>query len=90
MEYFELVLPEDLSQCLLAGNFTRIFHLNARSVKNKHDVITSFLNRCRVSFEIIMFSETWYQQDADMLVLPGYKHYFLNRQDKRGEACQFT
>lgn len=84
MEYFELVLPEDLSQCLLDGNFTRIFHLNARSVKNKHDVITSFLNRCRVSFEIIMFSETWYQQDADVLVLPGYKHYFLNRQDKRG------
>lgn len=30
-----------------------------------------------------MFSETWYQQDADMLNLSGYEHLVLYRVDKR-------
>lgn len=84
MEYLDLVLPEHLSQCLTSKNCAHVFHLNARSATNKHDSIISLLDQCRVSFDLIMFTETWYQQDADMLIIQGYKHFFLNRKERRG------
>lgn len=84
MDYVELVLPEKLSRLLSSQNSTHIFHLNTRSATNKHDSITSFLDQCSVSFDMIMFTETWYQQDADMLLLPDYTQFFLNRKHKRG------
>lgn len=31
-----------------------------------------------------MFTERWYQQDADMHNLDGSEHYFLRRSNKRG------
>lgn len=73
MDYVELVLLEELSQFF--PKFYSYLHLNTRSATNK---------QCYVSFDIIMFPETWYKQDADMLVLPDYTNFFLNRNHKRG------
>lgn len=84
MEYVEYVLPSEISKHLTHPSVTTVFHLNARSIKNKFDQRFSLFNEIQTSFDNIMFTETWYQQDADMLNLDGYEHYFLRRSNKRG------
>lgn len=35
-------------------------------------------------FDIIMLIETWYSDDGDLLLLQGYKPFYLNRARNRG------
>lgn len=83
MEYHELILPSDVKENTNPKDVT-VFHLNVRSLQNKEDDVCTLLDDCDVAFDVIMFSETWYQDDQPVLNLPGYKHFCLNRICRRG------
>lgn len=51
---------------------------------NKEDSFALLLDQFSFNFSIIMFSETWYQNDSKILNLPGYNAFYINRNNKRG------
>lgn len=77
------ILPRDVNIPYTSG-YCSIMHLNARSARNKHDDITTFLDEFSFKFDIIMISETWYTCNDEVLCLPTYKSFFLNRPSRRG------
>lgn len=73
----DIVVPHDC-------NYLKFLHLNAQSAKNKCDEFSMFLSKFSFQFNVIMVTETWYQQQSDVLHLPGYQSFFLNRPSRRG------
>lgn len=65
-------------------SFFKCFHINARSARNKVDELDLFFDQFKFLFDIIMFSETWFRNTTDVLKLPMYNSYFLNRTASRG------
>lgn len=63
---------------------TSFFHLNAQSARNKHDELYTLFTCFGFSYDVIMLTETWYQDEYDILSLPGYRTYYLNRPVKQG------
>lgn len=61
----------------------KCFHVNIRSVQKKSNKIFTLFGLSNWMFNVIMFSETWYKNDTDRVVLPGYQHLFLNRKNNR-------
>lgn len=55
-----------------------------QSALNKGDNLSYILDGITCSFDVIFLSETWYRSDADVMYLPGYKAFFVNRPHKRG------
>ena len=47
-------------------------HLNIRSIKNKIDNFSSFLERLKIKFPIIGISETWLDDSFHCVDIPGY------------------
>lgn len=81
-DYRELASPRSIKD---AGRASKsVLHLNARSVVNKKDEISIFLSDFSFKFDIILLSETWYHDSCNMLRLPGYELFYLNRVNKRG------
>lgn len=60
-----------------------LLHINSRSLKNKVDAITNFLHSCTVSFDVIMFSETWIHGN-EVPYISGYHSEHLCRSAKKG------
>lgn len=60
------------------------FHLNAQSVRNKEDDLHALLSRFSFTYDVIMISETWYQNDCEVLKVAGYTTHYLNRTVKKG------
>lgn len=81
--YREYSFPSEIALPAHAKNISAL-HVNARSLAYKHDILTMFLAEFTFPFDIIMFSETWYQEHSEMLIIDGYRHFFINRTDKRG------
>lgn len=54
--------PADLHKLTKKDNLN-LFHLNVRSVKNKTEDLELLFNNVGVSFDVIMFSETWYNKN---------------------------
>lgn len=65
-------------------NSLKCFHLNARSARNKADELEVLLSQFNFSFDAILLSETWYTDSSDVVKLPMYECYFLNRTESRG------
>lgn len=82
--YHELLLPEEVKNNARMEGSTAVLHLNIRSVKCKTDSFITLLDQFCFQFQIIMLSETWHQTEDDVLVLPDYNNFFLNRSGKRG------
>lgn len=61
-----------------------LFHLNVQSARLKEDDISLFFDSIQISFDVVMMTETWYRDDDNFFVLPGYTHFFLNRSHSRG------
>lgn len=61
-----------------------LFHLNTRSLRNKFDELTQYLNELRESFDVLGFSETWYNDNCDMPIIDNYKNISMPRTHKRG------
>lgn len=79
----ELLAPSALKK-LAKENTLGIFHLNCRSINNKFDDLQLLFDSLDFSFNVIMFSETWYDDESEYFALDGYKHFFLNRPDRKG------
>lgn len=82
MNYFDVVLPHCVHFPCKPQN--SVLHINARSACNKTDHIVYFLSEFTSQFDIIMLTETWYNNDSNMLHLTDYNNYFINRPNKRG------
>lgn len=80
------ILPAHVAQItaeIKTSKSVKLLHINARSIRSKSDDIMTFIYSCNMVFNVVMFSETWYDDDTEHLVMPGYNH-FLNRKESRG------
>lgn len=59
-------------------------HLNAQSARNKDDLIITLLDSFNMHFDVVMITETWYHDSSEVLRLPCYTSYFINRIGKKG------
>ncbi|CAN8011472.1 unnamed protein product [Ixodes pacificus] len=80
-----LLTPADVSALFARSKkHTSFFHLNTQSLRNKEDDIAAFLSMLDFTFDIIMITETWYQNDSKVIELPQHNTFLQNLQDKRG------
>lgn len=80
-----LLTPADLNKTICSKKQTiSCIHLNAQSARNKEESLTALLTSFDFCFDLAMVTETWYHNEDEVLNLPGYVSYFLNRSDKRG------
>lgn len=82
----DVVLPQNLKRYLGEDYISCMtcFHLNVQSAKNKAVDLDLFFDQFGFSFETIMLTETWYMNDSDVLRLPMYRSFCINRTAKRG------
>ena len=59
-------------------------HLNIRSIKNKIDNFSNFLERLKIKFPIIGISETWLDDSFHCVDIPGYNFLHKHRNDRSG------
>lgn len=83
----DYILPEKIVSAagdINLNKFLKLFHLNARSLRTKQDEVSALFEACNVEFHVVMFTETWYTEDSDHYILPGYNHFYMNRIGSRG------
>lgn len=86
----EYYLPDDFKNIKpnqeLKFNNLSILHQNIRSLKNKYDDFTQFLNNLPFQFTVIGLTETWIKNEtmADDMSIPGYNLECINRENKLG------
>lgn len=80
------VLPQNLKGHLGReyASSTTCFHLNVQSAKNKTDDLEMLFDQFDFSFDVIMLSETWYTDEVNVLKLPLYRSFCVNRTSRRG------
>ncbi|XP_040074280.2 uncharacterized protein LOC120846540, partial [Ixodes scapularis] len=80
------VLPQDLITYLGADYISHMtcFHLNVRSAKSKAGGLELLFDQFGFSFDVVMLTETWYTEETDVLQLPTYHSFYINRKVKRG------
>lgn len=80
------VLPQNLKGHLGKEYISSMtcFHLNVQSAKNKAVDLELLFSQFDFLFEVIMLSETWYTDEEDVLRLPLYRSFYINRTTKRG------
>lgn len=64
------------------NNLVKLLHINAKSIRSKSDDILTFIYSCNTTFDVVMFTATWYDNATKHFVLPEYKHFFLNQKNK--------
>lgn len=72
---------------ILGPAFAKSFksvHFNAQSIRNKEMHLTLFLEQLDTSLDVIMVTETWSKNNCDLVRLPTYQTFFLNRDNGRG------
>lgn len=81
-----LVDAAELDGCALMDSRQGLncIHFNLRSGRNKIGDLEVFFSEAKITFNVIMFSETWFACEEDVFKLTGYKPYFVNRVGKRG------
>lgn len=65
-------------------NMLKLFHLNARSLRNKSDDVYLYLESLCCTFDILAFTETWYSGEKDIVHFDGYKCEAICRDSRRG------
>lgn len=85
-ENLDVLTPDQLNLFMnkKGRNTFSFFHLNVQSARTKGDDLMILFDSVQSSFNIIMLTETWYKDDDDFFVLPGYNHFYLNRNYGRG------
>lgn len=66
------------------GTSFSVIHMNIRSIKNKTDELTLFLESFNERYDILAFSETWVTNPDNAPRLNGYRSEHLCRKTKRG------
>lgn len=66
------------------SSFLSFYHLNAQSLRNKEDHINEFIVSLGFEFDILAFTETWFNTVYDVIQIDGYNAEYLNRCSKKG------
>lgn len=66
-----------------------VLHINARSLNNKIDDITQFIQNFTHKFTCIVVSETWIPAGSPKVKLPGYNVHMVSRKNRKGRELQF-
>lgn len=66
------------------SKFFSFYHLNAQSLRNKEDQLNTFFMSLSFEFDILAFTETWYNTVQDVIQIDGYKPECLSRCNKKG------
>lgn len=61
-----------------------LLHLNARSLRNKHDSVNFFLDALGHTFDFLTFTETWFSNECPVVHFSGYNCISVSRTSKRG------
>lgn len=61
-----------------------VFHLNARSLRNKNDDVETFLNSLEHTFDALAFTETWFNCQDSVVEFCGYNCLTMCRSKKKG------
>ena len=81
-------LPSDFNNYIKKSKFDNnnfsILHINARSLTNKLDDVSHFVQSLAIKFTCIVVSETWFDSNTVMVDLPDYTCYSVNRTSKVG------
>lgn len=82
----DILLPRELKDYLGTRYATSLkcFHLNTRFARNKAADLELLFDTLDVSFDVVLFSETWYKHESDAFKLPEYNSHCLNRPSQRG------
>ncbi|CAN7946471.1 unnamed protein product [Ixodes pacificus] len=78
---------ELFNRCITKTNITnklKLFHLNARSLRNKSDEVCFFLDSLCTPFDVLAFTETWYSGESDILQFQDYKSEVICHESRRG------
>lgn len=78
-----MAVPTDITQPC-DSSYLMFLHCNAQSARNKCDALTPLFSEIRSPIQVIMITETWYTCEEEVLRLPGYQTFFLNRLNRRG------
>lgn len=78
-----MATPDDITFPANSG-YLAFLHCNTQSARNKADELRMLISKFLVRFHVIMLTETWYSCESDVLRLPGYQSYYLNRCSRRG------
>jgi hypothetical protein len=70
----------------LRSNTFSLLHINARSINNKIDDFTQFIQNFAHKFSCIVVTETWLTAGSLDMNLPGYKCCIVERAGKRGRG----
>lgn len=81
--FVTMAAPEDITFPANSG-YLAFLHCNTQSARNKADELRMLISKFLVRFHVIMLTETWYSCESDVLRLPGYQSYYLNRCSRRG------
>lgn len=66
------------------NKFMAALHLNLRSIRDKGDDLREFLENMDISFNVLMFTETWLTQSEKPPQLEGYTYQGITRTNGRG------
>lgn len=89
--YLDLVSFRDFaSEESKHSKFFSFYHLNAQSLRNKEDQLNTFLKSLGFEFDILAFTETWYNTTEDAIEINGYKPECLSRCSKKGVGLLYT
>ena len=63
-----------------------IIHFNCRSIRKNFENVKDYLDSLPIEFDIVALTETWESSNVcnDQYVLPGYKSFFISRENKLG------
>lgn len=79
-----------LSPCEVGSLYARnknslsFIHINAQSVGNKEEQIVALFASLGFTPDVLMITETWFKNDADVFKMPGFNTFFVNRPSRRG------
>lgn len=58
--------------------------MNAQSLNNKIPELEAYFADINTHCDVVMFSETWYNEDSEVFKLPNKNTFYLNRTSRRG------
>lgn len=78
-----MIEPKKVEKLVTENIAKSVFHFNTPSIQKKCGSIDLLLSTINVLFEAIMLTETWYSDYSDYCLDADYKHFVLNRMNRR-------
>lgn len=76
------ISPDPVKKALSNLQGLSAIHINARSLRNNYDNISTFIDSLEHSFSLLCFSETWLTpSDKNLFNIPGYSSEYCHRSE---------